>query len=90
MKLPEHLGEYMVYPMIHLHNNPQLWTLHHIELKLEGGFNPYRPVTSPVTGRYGLIPPCHDRAVSLFQGKVLVRFQCVEWDKKIKPTNTKS
>ena len=23
VKLPEHLGEYMVYPMIHLHNNPQ-------------------------------------------------------------------
>ena len=23
MKLPEQLGEYMVYPMIRLHNNPQ-------------------------------------------------------------------
>ena len=23
VKLPEHLGEYMVYPMIRLHNNPQ-------------------------------------------------------------------
>ena len=39
MKLPNHLVEHMVNPMIQIHFETVLCTLHHIELKLEGGFN---------------------------------------------------
>ena len=46
------------------------------------GFNPYRLVTSPVTGQFGLRLPCHDRVVSFLQRKALVWFQCAEWGKK--------
>ena len=40
MKPPNHLVEHMVNPMIQIHFETVLCTLHHIELKLEGGFNP--------------------------------------------------
>ena len=71
MKLPEHLGEYMVYPMIRLHNNPQFIGV--------GGCLPIFTDPDGVSVWYGLIPHAHERVVLIFAIKVTVWFHCVEW-----------
>ena len=68
MKLPEHLGEYMVYPMIRLHNNPHLLGL--------GAVYPFFTDPDGVSVWFGLKPHAHERVVWIFAIKVSVVSLC--------------
>ena len=80
VKLPEHLGEYMVYPMIRLNNNPQFIGV--------GAVYPSFKDLDGVSVWFGLKPHAHERVVWIFAIKVTVWFHCVELGNSIKPTDT--